>query len=95
MGRHESKPRASPECPEHRSPSGSRQVDGASCGDVCGELVQRCRGETDTKRSECLTQDPVDLDGGLPVLCSGQRTKDGTGVAASLLLDLGRHAAVG
>jgi len=29
------------------------------------------------------------------LLCSGQRTKDGAGVDASLLLDLGRHAAVG
>ena len=57
--------------------------------------MQRCRGEAYTKRSECLTQDPVDLDGGLPVLGSGQRTKDGTGVAASLLPDLRRHATAG
>ena len=35
----------------------------------------------------------MDLAGGLPLLCSGQRTKDGAGVDASLLLDLGRHAA--
>ena len=57
--------------------------------------MQRCRGEAYTKRSECLTQDPVDLDSGLPVLCPGQRTKDGTGVAASLLPDLQRHATAG
>lgn len=59
------------------------------------ELVQRCRGEAYPKGCEGLTQDTVDLDGGLSLLGSGQRTKDGAGVAASLLLDLGGHAAVG
>ena len=57
--------------------------------------MQRYSGEAYTKRCERLTQHTVDLDSGLPLLCSGQRTKDGAGVDASLLLDLGRHAAVG
>ena len=66
----------------------SGQLDGPAGRDVCGEFLQRRRGQANAQRREGVAQHALDLRRGSAALTAGERPQHGLGVAAPLLFHL-------
>lgn len=69
-------------------PSGSGQLDGLPGGDVDRQFVQRLRGKADTKRSEGIAENLLNLGNGPTLVGARERAQDGCRVAPTLLFHL-------